>query len=88
MSNQQLLDQIFSMVDASKKKPKKARVYTEEQKQVLVDRLKKAREKKADKIKNSKLSPQEPTRTNPRTRKNTRKNTSAKASTRGKDRKN
>jgi len=48
------------MVDASKKKPKKARVYTEEQKQVLVDRLKKAREKKAEKTNNSKPSP-EPT---------------------------
>jgi len=47
------------MVDASKRKPKKARVYTEEQKQVLVDRLKKAREKKAEKTKNSKPSPEQ-----------------------------
>jgi len=61
MSNQILLDQIFTMVEATKKKPKKARTYTEEQKQVLVDRLKKAREKKAEKTNKSKPSPQEPT---------------------------
>lgn len=48
--NEEMLNKIWSMVEATKKKPKrKQRTYTEEQKQVLRDRLATARENKKKK---------------------------------------